>query len=255
MIFDRLPVVLLSTMAAEKSSSTNHIIASYILSHCEEVRDMNITDLAKACYVGTGSVSRFVREIGLESYSQLRQLIAESEFSFENIRRDAEYAERRDLLSEYIANSIRTAAASVDYQQLAKLCRDIHDHESVFACGHLKAQSAAVSLQTDLLMMGRNIRTSTAFNEQIDTIMNAGKEDLIIIFSYTGSYFSSTSLRGKERQLILPKIWMICGGNKESERFVNETLRFASDGRREAHPFLLEMAASLIAAEYSVMYK
>jgi DNA-binding MurR/RpiR family transcriptional regulator len=242
-------------MAAEKSSSTNHIIASYILSHCEEVRDMNITDLAKACYVGTGSVSRFVREIGLESYSQLRQLIAESEFSFENVRRDAEYAERRDLLSEYIANSIRTAAASVDYQQLTKLCRDIHDHESVFACGHLKAQSAAVSLQTDLLMMGKNIRTSTAFNEQIDTIMNAGKEDLIIIFSYTGSYFSSVSLRAREQHLLLPKIWMVCGEGSSADWFVDETLTFASDAKRGAHPFLLETAASLITNEYAVLYR
>jgi DNA-binding MurR/RpiR family transcriptional regulator len=255
MIFDKLPVVLLSAMAAEKTSSTNHTIASYILSHCDLASEMNITDLAAACYVGTGSVSRFVREIGLESYSQLRQLIRESDFSFHPENPDAPYETRRDTLAGYISSAIDKAAKSMDHQQIVKLCRDIHDYERVSAFGLLKAQSAAVSLQTDLLMMGKHIHTSTAYNEQIENIMKADKSDLIVIFSYTGSYFSSVSLRAREQHLLLPKIWMVCGEGSSADWFVDETLTFASDAKRGAHPFLLETAASLITNEYAVLYR
>ncbi len=255
MIFDKLPVVLLSSMAAEKTSSTSHTIASYILSHCDEVSEMNITDLAAACYVGTGSVSRFVREIGLESYSQLRQLIRESDFSFHPANPEDSYETRRDALSGYIGSAIDKAAKSMDQKQIIRLCNDIHEYERVSAFGLLKAQSAAVSLQTDLLMMGKHIYTSTAYSEQIENILQADKSDLIIIFSYTGSYFSSVSLRAKEQHLLLPKIWMVCGEGSTTDWFVDETITFASDAKREAHPFLLETAASLIANEYAVLYQ
>ena len=103
--------------------------------------------------------------------------------------------------------------------------------------------------------MGKHIHTSTAYREQIENILQADKSDLIIIFSYTGSYFSSVSLRAKEQHLLLPKIWMVCGEGSTTDWFVDETLTFASDAKREAHPFLLETAASFIANEYAVLYQ
>ena len=253
MIYDKLPVVLLSTMASEKSSSTNHTIAAFILSHAEDIPKMSITDLAQACYVGTGSVSRFVRDIGLTDFAQLKQLCAEFAMrSFEN-KEETDPIVRQSHITEYIVSDMRTAAASVDPEQLEKICRDIQSYENIYAFGLLKAQSAAVSLQTDLLMAGKTIHTSTAFAEQMDTIINAGKEDLILIFSYTGTYFSSHAFRAKEKHLILPKIWMICGNDSGLPSFVDEVLLFESQGKKESHPFTLELMASLIAEEYSYM--
>ena len=60
MIYDKLPVVFLSALAAEKKDSTNKIIAEYILAHQDEIQDLSIKELASLCHVGTGSLSRFV---------------------------------------------------------------------------------------------------------------------------------------------------------------------------------------------------
>ena len=38
MIYGKLPVVFLSTIASEKKGSTNSVIASYILDHLEEMK-------------------------------------------------------------------------------------------------------------------------------------------------------------------------------------------------------------------------
>ena len=255
MIYDKLPVVLLSTMAAEKNSSTNHVIASYILAHRQEMADMGIQQLAEACHVGTGSVSRFVRDIGLSGFNELRSLIAQSDFSLNHAWMDEPAPIRRTKLTSYVAQSLIRMEQSVDQAQLEKLCEDIHSYQNVYVFGMLKAESAAVSLQTDLLMMSKPVLTFAAYSEQIDTIAHAGKEDLIIIFSYTGSYFSSHSFRQNEKRLMLPKIWMVCSKDHKAPWFVDEVLSFDSDGRREAHPFLLEMAASLITQQYACQFQ
>lgn len=254
MIYDKLPVVLLSTLAAEKSTSTNHMIAAYILSHRDEVMNMGITQLAEACYVGTGSISRFVREIGLSGFSELRTLFNQSDFSMDHQFMNGSAEQRRKDLSSYIASVVMRTASSIDQLQLEKLCEDIHEYENVYAFGMLKAENAAVSLSTDLAMMSKPVITSAAYSDQLDLLQRAGKEDLIVIFSYTGSYFSSHSFREKEKRLLLPKIWMICGKNDNIPWFVNEVLLFESDSRREGHPFSLETAAALIAQEYAFRY-
>ena len=47
MIYGKLPVVFLSTIASEKNGSINSVIASYILDHLDELQDMGIKDIAK----------------------------------------------------------------------------------------------------------------------------------------------------------------------------------------------------------------
>ena len=42
MIYEKLPVVLLSELATEKSDSTNHVIADYVLTHQEIIKEMGI---------------------------------------------------------------------------------------------------------------------------------------------------------------------------------------------------------------------
>ena len=52
MIYGKLPVVFLSVMATEKKGATNSVIASYILEHMEDMRDLGIKELAARCHVG-----------------------------------------------------------------------------------------------------------------------------------------------------------------------------------------------------------
>ncbi len=51
MIYDKLPIVFLSTLVSEKNGSTNSQIAAYILNHLEEVQNLGIKEIAKECNV------------------------------------------------------------------------------------------------------------------------------------------------------------------------------------------------------------
>ena len=61
MIYDKLPIVFLSTIASEKKDSTNSQIASYILDHLDQVQNMGIKEMAEACHVAVSSISRFCK--------------------------------------------------------------------------------------------------------------------------------------------------------------------------------------------------
>ena len=51
MIYTKLPVVLLSTIASEKNGSTNSIIATIFLGHLDELQGLGIKEMAKKCNV------------------------------------------------------------------------------------------------------------------------------------------------------------------------------------------------------------
>ena len=250
MIYQKLPVVFLSELAAEKKDSTNYVIADYILTHQEQIMHMGIKELANACHVGTGSVSRFVRDIGLSDFNELKQILSDNKSHFE-MQEGEDYTKE---WTDYVSASLYQVQHSLQEAKIRELCEDMQRYEKISAYGMLKAESAAINLQVDMLMMGKRIHTSIAYADQMEEILHAGKDELIIIFSYTGSFFNYRSFRNKEQNLMRPKIWMICGSQKAMPAYVNEVIRFDSDLDQRSHPYQLEAVESILVQTYARMY-
>lgn len=247
MVNDKFTSIMLTTIASEGEDSVNRSIARTILQHRADFQDMGITELAKLCHVATGSISRFCRAIGLEGYSELREMIRRMPETFEPVPED-------DIVEGWLdrtCSAMRQAARSLDPGQIKALCRDIRSHEKVYTCGLLKAESAALILQKDLMMLDKYIDTSVSVEDQTEHLLQAGPDELIIVFAYTGSYFAYPSMRGKARQLSVPDIWLICGSDRPQPSYVNHIMRFSSDQDAFGHPYQLEAAASLIAQYYA----
>ncbi|WRK52850.1 hypothetical protein SD457_21905 [Coprobacillaceae bacterium CR2/5/TPMF4] len=83
MIYDKLPIVFLSTIASEKKDSTNSQIASYILDHLDELQNIGIKKMASECSVAISSISRFCKEIGLRDFAELKELLLSTDLYFE----------------------------------------------------------------------------------------------------------------------------------------------------------------------------
>lgn len=269
MIYEKLPVALLSALATEKKHSTNAVIAEYILANRAFIRDIGIRELAERCHVGTGSVSRFCKEMGLEDFAELRRLISQSDFAFERVKTggDAPRADapgqamvpdasvsRKDAWVRHVNGAVSKAADSLDIAALRRLCREMRCSDKISAFGMLKAESAAISLQVDMLLMGKRIETCVSYAEQLERIFAASKDELILIFSYTGSYFDYPDLSGQRETLRNARIWMICAAGSALPSFVRNVLTFSSDLSQLSHPYQLEAVSSLIAQEYAAMY-
>lgn len=246
MLYDKLPVIFLSALASEKGDAINSQIAAYVLSHAEQVKGMGIRQLATECHVGIGTVSRFCREIGLESYAGLQQLLKDYHPTFERLEDGNGTA-----LSQRIGVEMTLAAETVSAAEIRAVAAEIQDYRRVAAFGLMKAESAAICLQSDLLMLGKNIYTNVSYPQQLEYIQSAGADTLILLFSYTGTYFAYADRQADEEHLFLPKIVLITGTGEEVPSYIDRVVRFESRQDQLGHPYQLQLVAGLIAQEYA----
>ena len=253
MIYGKLPVVFLSVIASEKNGTTNSVIASYLLEHMEEVKNLGIKEMAERCHVGLGSVSRFCKDIGLEDFVELKELLRTTEMDFQEYSSEASSAGRAADYEKKIVRSVRMVTRTISVRKIAELCRDLRTYEKVAAFGLLKAECAAIHFQGDMLMLGRQVYTNVSYDQQIRYIMEAGRNSLILIFSYTGAYFEyhrEPFFSGRPKKE-WPRIWMISGRQDTFPEYVTKVLDFQSPQDQSGHPYQLLCAAGLITQEYA----
>lgn len=253
MIYSKLPVVFLSVIASEKNGTTNSIIATYILDHMDEARGLGIKEMADRCHVGVGSISRFCKEIGLRDFVELKELLNSTDDDFETYLPAGTLNARMEDYGKRVNHSIDMVTKTLSTRKLTDLCRDLRRYKKAAAFGLLKAGCAAVNLQGDLWMMGKHIYTNISYDQQIEYIRQAGKDSLILIFSYTGAYFEYEKgkiFSGRDKRE-WPRIWMISGRQKAYPEYVAKVLEFQSPQDQASHPYQLLYVAGLIAQGYA----
>lgn len=250
MIYDKLPVALLSALATERKQSINATIARHLVSNIGELRDVTVKGVARACNAGIGSVSRFCRDVGFSDFEELRTALGEASRSFERASYEEDFPHRAEEHAELVAQSLLQTARSIDERMMRALVADLHAYDAIFACGMLKAQAAAIDLQVDLLMQGKYVDTCVSYADQLEHIASARADELVVVFSYTGDYFTARDLSSSLARLDRPRIWVVAGTRHPQPDYVYGCLAFDSGQSQLTHPFQLEMAAALIAQEF-----
>ena len=223
MLCGKLPIVFLSTLASEKKDSTNSQIATYLLNHLDDIKDIGIQEMAKECSVAMSSISRFCKEIGLNDFNELRELLISIKMNFEQYSSSSKAKNRLEEYSLKVKESITMVEKSIDIQQIDALCKEIQKYQQVGIFGLLKAGAVAFNLQSDLL----------------------------IIFSYAGCYFDYPDIRTLKNKLKKPQIWLISSKQESYPDFIDHVITFDSKQDQNSHPYQLQFIASLIAQEYA----
>ncbi len=167
MPYGKLPIVFLSTLASEKKDSTNSQIATYLLNHLDDIKDIGIQEMAKECSVAMSSISRFCKEIGLNDFNELRELLITTNMTFEQYSTSSKAKDRLKEYSSKVKESITMVEKSIDIQQIDALCKEIQKYEQVGIFGLLKAGAVAFNLQSDLLMLGKQTYSNISYKQQL----------------------------------------------------------------------------------------
>ena len=240
MLYGKLPIVFLSTLASEKKDSTNSQIATYLLNHLDDIKDIGIQEMAKECSVAMSSISRFCKEIGLNDFNELRELLISTKMNFEQYSSSFKAKDRFTMVEK-----------SIDMQQIDALCKEIKKYQQVGIFGLLKAGAVAFNLQSDLLMLGKQTYSHISYRQQLQYISSTNEDDLLIIFSYTGCYFDYPDIRTLKNKLKKPQIWLISSKQESYPDFIDHVIIFDSKQDQNSHPYQLQFIASLIAQEYA----
>lgn len=245
MIYGKLPIVLLSTLASQADGTKECNIAHYILSHPAEAAELSIVELAERCHVSVSSLSRFCREIGLSDFAELRGL------RFSRVSDAPDAASRAGELFAAMRGGLDRIEASVDMEQIAALCRKIDAYERVAIFGLLKAGMAAQSLQADLLLQGKVTACKLQLAQQLEYMERADERDLILIFSYSGIYFDYLNQCIPQGLRQAHVVFITGAGKMPGLPCVNQVIAFDSALDQVSHPFQMQAMAVLIAQEYA----
>ncbi|MGM9941908.1 MAG: MurR/RpiR family transcriptional regulator [Bulleidia sp.] len=244
MKYQKLPVLLSGVLYGSKPDSPEAVITQYLLDHMHDP-DLSIAETAKQCHVGLATVSRYVRNIGFQSFIDLRDSMTMEGEGFEKIEED----DLVEKMCTYNTQAVRQCLSTVDMKKVDRLCQAIGKADRIAVFGLLKGESAAMSLCADLNTLGRQAYTTVSLADQMSYIKDARSDDLIILFSATCAYFEYSDIRRIPALLANRNLWMIGSGTCPS--FISHSITYQAGNIPLSHPAQLMAVSQLIAQKYA----
>ncbi len=203
----RLSVLLVGLLNSEPADSVNHILASYILSHLQEMVHMGLGDLAEQCQVSKATVSRFCRALGYRDFYELKYDCYELEGYIPNQIIAPGDSDRAFL--QAANQQAEQLLAHVSQKDLDRLAQALLRYENIAFMGHMESGDVALMLQHDFYCLtGRIVRAMFRPLEQQQYFQSLREPTLVVVFSVEGHFFQR--LFGANRAPKLPAGSMLC---------------------------------------------
>ncbi|MGX6980108.1 MurR/RpiR family transcriptional regulator [Vagococcus elongatus] len=184
----------------ESRESTHYVLIEFILHHIKELSTLSITEFADRTYVSKTTVSRFINFLGFDSYREFKKYFSSISRFSKNIFLRMSIAESQEIAtdpekffvqySDQVIDSIQDMQNTLDIQQVDELIHRVIRAQRVACLGYSDAQYIAKDIQLGCLTAGKVIDVAET-QVKLDEILSMySKEDLIIILSNYGNFFS-----------------------------------------------------------------
>lgn len=192
-LISRMQVLINSTVGDD----TNKNIASYLLKNLYHLDKLTISDLAANTYTSTASISRFAREIGCDSFNDLKLRFQGNKNIDDSFHQNLE---KMDFKSdkpfkpyvENIVNSLQDMERSLNLKDIDELAQEIYNNDNVYFYGSSLPGLLAQNAQMNLILAGKYIHTHDSSILQAEAAMKCPKDSLAIIFSMNGRFMRSS---------------------------------------------------------------
>lgn len=195
-LFYRL-IIYLDTAS---ENDTNYNIAWFMANNFYRISTMRISELAQECYVSPATISRFCRTLGYENFAHLKQEchgFSSNDKKFNNLinvplELMKKYPEEATLnYVEQVKNNIDELPRYLDWQEIDKSLKLIHDSPFIAFFGIQFSQSAALHFQTDLLMLEKFSVAYMDSERQLECAKTLNKESVAVIITVNGHFSTS----------------------------------------------------------------
>lgn len=177
-------------------TSTEELLANYILTHAEEVTQMTVRELADAAFVSPPTVSRLCQKLGVdgfarfkvmfsaectEVYQKMRQVDDNYPFSSENTLK--EIVNKLSKLSVY---HILAVQENMDYHTLKKVARAICARKFVDVYGLGLSLASAFAFSEKMTRIGYATTIIQDCGQQVYRAAISTKDQFAIVISHSG---------------------------------------------------------------------
>ncbi len=179
----------LAVLNSNDESDINVVLAKFFLENFHRIADMSIYQVAEECYTSRSSVQRFIKSIGYETFTALKETTAEVLSHQASYHTYVDHTDYPEYLMHSVTSMMADINAMAEKQRLSRLAETIHDSANVFIISAEDSSSSARIFQQQMLSMNRLVRivTSSAHTNP-DVINTLDEHDCVITCSASGNY-------------------------------------------------------------------
>lgn len=177
-------------------SSSEKIIAKYILDNGEDILNLSIKELAKHTYTSPATIVRLCHKLGLDGYGDFKiKYSAELQFDKKSKKRvDVNFPFNKEDSNSQIAyriaslhqEAIEDTLSLVDFDNLDKIVTALDHAQRIYLFGNGNSLLAGFDFQHKMMRIGKMIEIRAHAGEQGFLADTCNKDDLAIIISYSG---------------------------------------------------------------------
>lgn len=179
---------LLSHLNRNDENDTDFVIARYFLTHLRQLKDISIYKIAEECFVSRSSIQRFIKNIGYDSYTQLKASLDEVITHEDSFKDYTDHVNYHNYILESLnamGKDIEKASRSPSFKKLLSI---FESSDQVVILTAEDSSHACKLFQQQILATGKLIRIITSANNNTDLLTTLKPNDLLLVCSVTGNY-------------------------------------------------------------------
>lgn len=175
-IFEKIQLQYLNFSEKEQK------VANYILKNSNNIKNMNIALFAKNCNVSTATVTRFCKKLSIQSFSNLKLYIIQSNSQKVSINKDNHLSK----VHSFYKNIIDSTNRIVNINHIEILYNKIKNSKKIFIYGLGSSGLTAMELMFRLIRMGFHCQAITDSHLMIMNSSILEENDIVIALSISG---------------------------------------------------------------------
>ena len=170
-------------------TATERRVADYVLAQPEQVKFMSITQLADECGTADATISRFCRSLKLKGFNAFKiELARHSTANVPVVHHDTEtLAGRARQVGTQSADAIAQTMDLVEPHQVERAVEMIEKANRCICIGSGGSAIMATTFAHLFSAVTGKFQAITDSHMQMSAVATMGKDDIIILFSYSGA--------------------------------------------------------------------
>lgn len=186
---------LLSYVNYSDENNVDRDIAKAILLNYNKIPSLTIYDLADICFVSASSITRFIRNLGYESYKSFKNEMKNTLKIDVDYSKSVHFATKEDLqpifkrYTDNVIENIQYTFDHIDYKQLYRVAEMIYQADEIAFFGLEYANFLGIHFQNKMASLNKFINIGVTDEKQLELAKEAREGMLVFIVSLEGSYF------------------------------------------------------------------
>lgn len=192
-----IPVLtmLLREINVTNRKGSSYDIAKALLDHYHEIPTRTIHEMADECYISSASLSRFIRTIGFDHYTDFKEACRKEigiEVDYSKDVSKASIDDMRPIIERYtesIKHNIDYTYQQMDFSQLERICKMMFEAKEIAFFGLEFAMLLGQHFQVKMASMNKLVRLGLTYEEQKEIAQQLPEHALVFVASLEGGYF------------------------------------------------------------------